>query len=792
MSVLVTDAECTSAVQELGGTVTSVTPHDAAVDEALVDGAPHAGAQVDVDAIRRVELEVTGMTCGACAARIERKLNKVDGVVASVNYATRVATVDAPASLGTQDLCDVVGNAGYAARRRLSGPTDPDDDPDQRYAASIFRRLVVALVLFVPLADLSIMFATIPQIRFPGWQWLLIVLAAPILTWCAWPFYSVAIRNARVRAVSMETLISIGVISAALWSLYSMFTQDATTPAKHGVWQAILGADSIYLEVAAGVTVFVLAGRYFEARARSQAGGALRALASLGAKDVAVILPNGSEMRIPVGELTEGRQFVVRPGETIAADGLVISGSAAIDMSAMTGESKPSDVEVGDRVVGGTVSLNGRLVVEAAAVGDDTQFAAMVRLVEEAQTGKANIQRLADRIAGIFVPVVIAIAIATVAGWLIAGADVDKAVAAGLAVLVIACPCALGLATPTALMVASGRGAQLGIFLKGHQALDASRDVDTVVFDKTGTLTNGELTVVDVTVAPRYDRDDVLALAAAVEDASEHAVAAAIVAAGEPADVAVTDFVAEPGRGVCGTVDGRAVRVGSPRWVAKGFAIPTDLARARREAEERGQTVVYVAVDDEVGAAIAVADTVKESAASTIAELRRMGLRTLLVTGDNAAAARVVADQVGIDEVLAEVLPDEKVRRIERLREEGRVVAMVGDGINDGPALATADLGLAIGRGTDVAIAAADIILVRNDLHSVVESLGLARATRNTIRTNMIWAFGYNVAAIPIAAAGLLNPLIAGAAMAFSSFFVVSNSLRLRKFASGQSWTGNS
>ncbi|MGV9712908.1 heavy metal translocating P-type ATPase [Gordonia sp. NPDC003424] len=764
--------------QALGGVVTTVTPQD------------KTSALPDADAVRRVELEVSGMTCGACAARVERKLNKVDGVHASVNYATRIATIDAPPEMMADDLCVVVDQAGYSAQQRGSGPIDPDDDPDRRYAAGIFRRLVVALVLFIPLADLSIMTATIPQVRFPGWQWVLIGWATPILTWCAWPFYRVAIRNLRVGALSMETLISLGVASATVWSLYSMFTQGQA-PVDEGVWQAILGSDSIYLEVAAGVTVFVLAGRYFEARARSEAGGALRALAALGAKDVTVLLPSGAEMRIPVGELKEGQQFVVRPGETIAADGLVVSGSAAIDMSAMTGESRPNDVETGDSVVGGTVSLDGRLIVEAAQVGDDTQFAAMVRLVEEAQTGNANVQRLADRIAGVFVPVVIVIAVATVAGWLLAGADVDKAIAAGLAVLVIACPCALGLATPTALMVASGRGAQLGIFLKGYQTLDASRDVDTVVFDKTGTLTNGALTVTDVVVTAGHRRDDVVTAAAAVEHASEHAVAAAIAAAAEIGDRVVEDFVAEPGRGVRGIVDGSRVRVGSPRWVARSLAVPADLARARRDAEERGQTVVYVAVDDEVCGAIAVADTVKDSAASTIAELRRLGMRTLLVTGDNTAAARMVADQVGIDEVVAEVLPDEKVARIERLREEGRVVAMVGDGINDGPALATADLGLAIGRGTDVAIAAADIILVRNDLHSVVEALGLARATRTTIRTNMIWAFGYNVAAIPIAAAGLLNPLIAGAAMAFSSFFVVSNSLRLRKFAEGRRWTGN-
>ncbi|MAU82224.1 MAG: copper-translocating P-type ATPase [Gordonia sp.] len=730
------------------------------------------------------------MTCGACAARVERKLNKVDGVHASVNYATRVATVDAPQALDDADLCAVVDKAGYSAERRSSGPADPDDDPDLRTADSLFRRMVIALVLFVPLADLSIMFATVPATRISGWQWILMALAAPVVTYCAWPFYRVAARNLRVGALSMETLISIGIIAATGWSLISMFGEDAEA-ADVGVWEAIIGSDSIYLEVAAGVTVFVLAGRYFEARARSRAGGALRALAALGAKDVAVVLPDGGEMRIPVGELKEGQRFVVRPGETIAADGLVTSGSSAIDMSAMTGESRPVDVDEGDAVTSGTTALNGRLVIEAARVGDDTAFAAMLRLVEQAQSAKADIQRLADRIAGVFVPIVIVIAAATVAGWLIADGDIDHAVGAGLAVLVIACPCALGLATPTALMVASGRGAQLGIFLKGHQALDASREVDTVVFDKTGTLTNGALDIVSVSVADGHARDGVLRAAATLEAASEHAVAKAIAAAADVDPDGVDAFVAEPGKGVRGVVEGRRVQVGSPRWVAKGAAVPADLARDRRTAEAAGQTVVYVSIDDEVCGAIAVADTVKSSAAETVTELRRLGMRTLLVTGDNAAAAKKVAEEVGIDEVVAEVLPDEKVARIERLREEGRVVAMVGDGINDAPALVTADLGLAIGRGTDVAIAAADIILVRHDLRSVVEALGLARATRQTIRTNMIWAFGYNVAAIPIAAAGLLNPLIAGAAMAFSSFFVVSNSLRLRRFAAGREWAGN-
>ncbi|MEE4021486.1 heavy metal translocating P-type ATPase [Gordonia sp. PKS22-38] len=745
---------------------------------------------VGAEETRRVELEVSGMSCGACAARVERKLNKVDGVRASVNYATRIATIDAPGSFDDDELCTVVDAAGYSAQRRVSGPIDPDDDPDLRAAHALFRRMVIALVLFVPLADLSIMFATVPATRISGWQWILTALAAPIVTYCAWPFYRVAVRNLRVGALSMETLISIGIISATGWSLYSMFAAGAEIR-DVGVWEAILGSDSIYLEVAAGVTVFVLAGRYFEARARSRAGGALRALAALGARDVAIVLADGTEMRIPVGELKEGQQFVVRPGETVAADGLVISGASAIDMSAMTGESRPVDVDEGDAVISGTTALNGRLIVEAARVGDDTQFAAMLRLVEQAQSAKADIQRLADRIAGVFVPIVIVIALATMITWLVVDGDVDNAVGAGLAVLIIACPCALGLATPTALMVASGRGAQLGIFLKGHQALDASREVDTVVFDKTGTLTNGALDIVSVSVATGHERDDVLRAAATLESASEHAVAKAIAAASDADGGDVTDFVAEPGKGVHGVVGGRQVQVGSPRWVAKGAAVPAGLARARRDAEGAGQTVVYVAIDGAVCGAIAVADTVKSSAAETVTELRRLGMRTLLVTGDNTEAARKVAAEVGIDEVVAEVLPDEKVARIERLRQEGRVVAMVGDGINDAPALVTADLGLAIGRGTDVAIAAADIILVRHDLRSVVEALGLARATRQTIRTNMIWAFGYNVAAIPIAAAGLLNPLIAGAAMAFSSFFVVSNSLRLRRFAAGREWTGN-
>ena len=729
--------------------------------------------------VRRVELDVSGMTCAACAARVENRLNKLDGVHASVNYATRVATVDASDAVSFDELCDVVQRAGYAAAPRAAG-TDLGPDPDEATARSLLLRLAVAAVLFVPLSHLSVMFAVLPSTRFAGWQWLLTGLALPIVTWAAWPFHRVALRNARHRVASMETLISVGITAATLWSLATIFVSHPQRQTR-GVWQALMSSDAIYLEVAAGVTVFVLAGRYFEARAKSKAGSALRALAALSAKSVTVLLADGSEMVLPAEELKEQQRFVVRPGEIIAADGLVVEGGAAVDMSAMTGESKPARAEPGASVIGGTVVLDGRLVVEAAAVGSDTHFAGMVRLVEEAQAQKADAQRLADRIAGVFVPAVFVIAALTAGGWLLAGAGADKAFSAALAVLVIACPCALGLATPTAMMVASGRGAQLGIFLKGYRALEAIRSIDTVVFDKTGTLTTGHLAVTAVTAADGWRSDEVLALAAAVESGSEHAIATAILAAaGEPDPVA--DFRALPGRGVSGMVGSRRVDVGRPSWIGLDRVVPESVAAARRTGESDGQTVVFVAVDGVVCGSVAVADAVKGSAAAAVAALHERGLRTVLLTGDNPTAAAEVAAQVGIDDVIAEVLPEGKVDVIEQLRDRGRVVAMVGDGINDGPALVTADLGLAIGRGTDVAIAAADVILVRDDLRSVPQALDLARATMRTIRTNLVWAFGYNVAAIPIAAAGLLNPLIAGAAMAFSSFFVVSNSLRLRNF----------
>lgn len=739
-----------------------------------------AAAVTAADDVRRVQLDVTGMSCGACAARVERSLNKMPGVRASVNFGTRVATVDALPDIADTELCDAVRKAGCDAEPR-SGVTAGDrDDEDLSHARYLLRRLLVAAVLFVPLADLSVMFAVVPSTRITGWQWILTALALPVVTWAAWPFHRVALRNARLRTASMETLISVGVTAATVWSLYTMFVGHHATSTT-GIWQALAGSDAIYFEVAAGVTVFVLAGRYFEARAKSKAGSALRALAALSAKNVSILLPDGTEMIIPAEELAEQQKFVVRPGQTVAADGLVVEGSAAVDTSVMTGEAKPVRATPGSSVIGGTIVLDGRLIVEAAAVGADTQFAGMVRLVEEAQAQKAETQRLADRISSVFVPCVFGIAALTALGWALAGAGPDKVFAAALAVLVIACPCALGLATPTAMMVASGRGAQLGIFLKGHRSLEAIRTVDTVVFDKTGTLTTGHLAVTAVTAADGWQFEDVLALAAAVESASEHAVAVAITTAA-PEYEAVTDFQAVPGRGAVGIVGEHEVRIGKPSWVAGRAAVPAALELARRSAESRGETVVFVTVDGELCGAVAVADAVRESAAGAIAALHERGLKTILLTGDNPAAAAAVGAAVGIDDVIADVLPDGKVDVIQQLRDRGHMVAMVGDGINDGPALACSDLGLAIGRGTDVAIGAADIILVRDSLDSVPQALDLAKATMRTIQMNLVWAFGYNIAAIPVAAAGLLNPLIAGGAMAFSSFFVVSNSLRLRNF----------
>lgn len=727
--------------------------------------------------VRRIELAVAGMSCAACAARVEGALNKMAGVRASVNMVTRVATVDAAGGIAAADLCQAVERAGYQAGSRSQRPVS-DADPDARHARRLLLRLVVAGVFFALLAGLSVLFAVA---GITGWEWVLAALAAPIVVWAAWPFHRAAVHNARYRIASMETLISVGVTAATAWSVCTLFVGDCAPRAS--VWQALLGSGSYYLEAAAGVTVFVLAGKYFEARAKSKAGAALRALAALGAKSVAIVLADGAEMVIPATELKEGQRFVVRPGQAIAADGLVVDGAAAVDVSVLTGESNPIEVAAGGSVVGGTVVLDGRLIVEAAAVGPDTRFAGMIRLVEEAQAHKADAQRLADRIAAVFVPGVLILAALTATAWWLIGGDADRAGTAALAVVVIACPCALGLATPTAMMVATGRGAQLGIFLKGHRALEAIRAVDTVVFDKTGTLTTGEPAVTGVAAADGWTGDEVLAMAAAVESASEHSVSSAIVAAHSgPGALRVTDFQAFTGDGVTGILDAGTVTVGRPCWVARGRVVSRDVAAARRSGEARGETVVFVAAGDVVCGAICVADVIKESAADAVAALHRDGLQTMLLTGDNAATGEAIAAAVGIGDVAADVRPEGKVEVVERLREQGRVVAMVGDGINDGPALARADLGLAIGRGTDVAIGAADIVLVRDGLDAVPQALGLARATLHTVRANMIWAFGYNAAAIPIAASGLVNPLVASAAMAFSSFLVVSNSLRLRRF----------
>jgi P-type Cu+ transporter len=721
-----------------------------------------------VDSVRQVELAIEGMTCASCANRIERALNKLDGVRASVNYATEKATVTAPAGFDPEHLVARVEAAGYTAR--LPTPPAPDE-PDPTRA--LRTRLLVSVLLTVPVVVL----AMVPMPRFQYWEWVSLALAAPVVTWGAWPFYRPALANLRHRAASMDTLVSMGVLAAVGWSLYTL----------------LFGADGpIYLEVAAGVTSFILVGRYFEARARRRAGAALRALLELGAKDVAV-WRDGAEVRIPVEQLAVGDRFVVRPGEKIATDGVVEEGTSAVDVSMLTGESVPVEVRPGDAVVGATVNAGGRLLVRATRVGADTQLAQTARLVAEAQAGKAAVQRLADRVSSVFVPIVIALAAATLAFWLATGGGAQAAFTASVAVLIIACPCALGLATPTALLVGTGRGAQLGILIKGPEVLESTRRVDTVVLDKTGTVTTGTMALLGVHLADadadgRTDEAEVLRLAGAVENASEHPIAAAI-AAGAVERVGplppVEEFGNVPGLGVRGVVDGRAVLVGRAALLEKsGPALPPGLRDAVLAAERLGRTGVVVAVDGTARAVLAVADTVKPTSAEAVAELRALGLHPVLLTGDNAAVAAAVADQVGIDPdaVIAEVLPADKVRVITRLQAEGSVVAMVGDGVNDAAALARADLGLAMGTGTDAAIEAGDITVIGGDPRAVADAIRLSRRTRRTIMGNLFWAFAYNVAALPLAAAGLLNPMLAGAAMAFSSVFVVTNSLRLRRF----------
>ncbi len=749
-----------------------------------------------------LELAITGMTCASCANRIERKLTKLDGVEATVNYATEKATVRHRVDVDPQLLLDTVAAAGYAAM--LPPPPGEQDGADavadlaaDAELALLRRRLVVASVLALPV----VVMAMAPPAQLPGWQWLSLVLAAPVVTWAAWPFHRAAAVNARHGAATMDTLVSVGVLAATVWSLVALTVGTAgEIGMTHGFSLTAAGSDglgNVYLEVATAVTAFLLAGRYVEKRAKRRAGAALRALLDLGAKDVAVLDEHGVEHRVPTDRLARGTRFVVRPGEKVATDGEVVEGRSAVDASLVTGEPVPVEVVPGDAVVGGTISTSGRLVVRATRVGADTQLAQMARLVEQAQSGKADVQRLADRVAGVFVPAVLVLAVLTLAGWLLLGGSATEAATAAVAVLIIACPCALGLATPTALLVGTGRGAQLGILIRGPEVLESTRRVDTVVLDKTGTVTTGVMSLVDVVAAPGERVDDVRRLAAAVEAASEHPVARAIAAA--PGDEAsrgardllppVTDFTSLEGLGVEGVVEGRAVVVGRPRLLAeRGVELPAALLTAVEEAEAAGRTAVVAAWDDRARGVLVVADTVKDGAAEAVASLRGLGLRPMLLTGDHARAARAVAAEVGIEPgpdgagVVAEVLPAEKLAAVRRLQEQGHVVAMVGDGVNDAAALAQADLGIALGTGTDVAIQAADLTLVRGDLRLAADAVRLSRRTLATIRGNLFWAFAYNVAALPVAAAGLLNPMIAGLAMALSSVFVVTNSLRLRRF----------
>ncbi|BDT85505.1 heavy metal translocating P-type ATPase [Nocardia cyriacigeorgica] len=736
----------------------------------------------------QVELVIGGMTCASCANRIEKKLNKLDGVTATVNYATEKARVDYTGDIAPEDLISIVEQAGYTAALPQP-PAAPETakaaEPDP--TASLRTRLLVSLVLTVPV----IAMAMIPALQFTNWQWLSLTLAAPVVIWGALPFHRAAWTNLRHGAATMDTLVSIGTLAAFGWSLYALFWGTAGTPGMTHPFEFTIarmdGTGSIYLEAAAGVTTFILAGRFFEARSKRRAGAALRALLELGAKEVSV-LRDGREERIPVDALTVGDRFVVRPGEKIATDGVVVEGSSAVDASMLTGESVPVEVGVDDAVVGATVNVGGRIVVRASRIGSDTQLAQMAKLVEDAQTGKAQAQRLADRISGIFVPIVIALAVATLGFWLGTGGSIAAAFTAAVAVLIIACPCALGLATPTALMVGTGRGAQLGVLIKGPEVLESTRRVDTVVLDKTGTVTTGKMTLLDVVVADGESADRVLALAGALEDSSEHPIAQAI-AKGARERVgeleSVEGFANVAGLGVQGVVDGHAVVVGRTRLLEDwSLHLDAELERAMRAAEAEGQTAVAVGWDGAARGVLVVADAVKPTSAEAVSQLRALGLTPIMLTGDNEAAARSIAAQVGIDEVIAEVLPQDKVAVVSRLQSEGKVVAMVGDGVNDAAALAQADLGLAMGTGTDVAIEASDLTLVRGDLRAAADAIRLARRTLGTIKGNLFWAFAYNVAAIPLAMAGLLNPMLAGAAMAFSSVFVVSNSLRLRRFRS--------
>ncbi|PSM43864.1 copper-translocating P-type ATPase [Streptomyces dioscori] len=784
----------TSATTSTSSTSTAALP---------ADPASQAASQVDSQAAAQVELTIGGMTCASCAARVEKKLNRMDGVTATVNYATEKAKVAYADGVQVADLIATVVRTGYTAEEPPPPPPEPtessvgrdssaDEDATRKRdpeLAALRERLVVSALLATPVVLLSM----IPALQFDNWQWLVLTLAAPVVVWGGLPFHRAAYTNARHGAATMDTLVSTGTLAAFGWSLWALFFGDAGMEGMRDEGFSLTvsreqGASAIYLEVAAGVIALILLGRYLEARSKRQAGAALRSLMELGAKDVSVVR-DGREVRVPVGALAVGDHFVVRPGEKVATDGTVVEGTSAVDASMLTGESVPVDVTVGSAVTGATVNAGGRLLVEATRVGTDTQLARMARLVEDAQNGKARVQRLADRISGIFVPVVLLIAVATFGVWLGVTGDTAAAFTAAVAVLIIACPCALGLATPTALMVGTGRGAQLGILIKGPEVLESTRRVDTIVLDKTGTVTTGRMTLQEVYAADGTDTARVLRLAGALEHASEHPIARAVAAGAEErtgALPAVDGFENVPGLGVRGTVEGHAVLVGRARLLEEaGIALPDALAALRTRAEEDGRTAVAVAWDGTARGVVTVADAVKETSAEAVRALRALGLTPVLLTGDNRTVAESVARSVGIDpaQVIAEVLPEGKVDVIRRLQAEGRSVAMVGDGVNDAAALATADLGLAMGTGTDAAIEASDLTLVRGDLRAAPDAIRLSRRTLSTIKGNLVWAFGYNVAALPLAAAGLLNPMIAGAAMAFSSVFVVTNSLRLRAFS---------
>ncbi|MFF8918468.1 heavy metal translocating P-type ATPase [Streptomyces sp. NPDC015032] len=750
------------------------------------------GTGTAVGATTEVELAIGGMTCASCAARIEKKLNRMDGVEATVNYATEKAKVSYRGEdISIQDLIATVEKTGYTAHEPAP-PARAADAPEAAEAAEadelrpLRQRLLTAVVLAVPVIAMSM----IPALQFDYWQWLSLTLTAPVVTYAAWPFHRAAWTNARHGAATMDTLISVGTSAAFLWSLWALFFGTAGMVGMTHPFELTIGrsdgAGNIYLEAAAGVTAFILAGRYFEARSKRKAGAALKALLELGAKEVTVVR-GGREVTVPTADLQVGDRFLVRPGEKIATDGTVVEGASAVDASMLTGESVPVEVSVGDSVTGATLNAGGRLVVEATRIGADTQLARMAKLVEDAQNGKAAAQRLADRISAVFVPVVIALALGTLGFWLGNGAGLTAAFTAAVAVLIIACPCALGLATPTALMVGTGRGAQLGILIKGPEVLETTRRVDTIVLDKTGTVTTGRMTLLDVHTADGTDEDDVLRLAGALEHSSEHPIAQAVAAgAAERTGAALPapeDFANIAGLGVQGIVEGHAVLVGREQLLAKWeIHLPAELARRKADAEAAGRTAIAVAWDGEARAVLEVADAVKDTSAKAIERLRALGLTPILLTGDNRAVAEAVAAEVGIKKVYAQVMPEDKVDVVKELQAQGRSVAMVGDGVNDAAALAQADLGLAMGTGTDAAIEAGDLTLVRGDLRAAADAIRLSRRTLGTIRTNLFWAFAYNVAALPLAAAGLLNPMIAGAAMAFSSVFVVGNSLRLRGF----------